>query len=151
MGTYHHAPRQYPLARRNRPRALALRLRARSLPLDNTPPTSTSEGDEAVPAPILIIPPVPPPQQEPEQDSDNENEFDAADAQGGEDDDTLSLPEGVSKDQETGIEIPQEPLPEPWQPPPTTTRSGREVKHPRQAFGDEWANSAGFYSGRKKV
>jgi hypothetical protein len=136
----------------------ATRRRRRQAPADTPrtrrqqhPPTLNPEGDEAVPAPILIIPPVPPPLNEPEQDSDNETEFDAADAQGDEDDDALSLPEGASEEQDLGIETPQEPLTEPWQPPPATTRSGREVKRPRRTHGDEWANSAGFYAGRKKV
>jgi hypothetical protein len=137
----------------------AIRRRRRQAPADTPrtrrqqhPPTLNPEGDDAVPAPILIDPPVPPPPEPDLEDSDNENEFDAADAQGDEDDDTLSLPEGVSEDQEQGIETPQEPLlPEQWQAPPTTTRSGREVRRPRRAFGDEWANYAGFYSGKKKV
>ena len=124
--------------RRLRNENRATRRRRRQAPADTPrtrrqqhPPPLNPEGDEAVQAPILIIPPVPPPQQESEQDSVNENEFDAADAQGDEDDDALSLPEGASEDQEPGMETPEEPLPEPWQPPPTTTRNGREVKRPR--------------------
>jgi hypothetical protein len=74
----------------------------------------------------IFNPSVLPPQQEPEQDDfDNENEFDAADAQGDEDDDMLSLPEGVSEDQEQEIETPQEPLLEQWYQSPTTAQSGK--------------------------
>jgi hypothetical protein len=142
---------------RNETRATRRRQRQAPAPADTPrtcqqqhPTTLNPEGDEVVPAPTLTNPPVPPP-LEPEQDeSDDENDLDVADAQGDEDDDTLSLPpEGVSEDQEQGIETPQEPIPEQRQ--QTTTRSGREVKRPCQTFGDEWANYQGFYSGRKKV
>ena len=136
----------------------AIRRRRRQAPADTPrtrrqqhPLTLNPEGDDAVPAPILIDQPVPPPPEPNEQDSDNENEFDAADVQGDKDDNALSLPEGASEDQEQGTETPQELLPEQWQNPPMTTRSGREVRRPRQAFSDKWANYAGFYSGKKKV
>jgi hypothetical protein len=93
-----------------------------------------------------------PPPHEPEQEdnSDNENGFDVADAQGDDDDDALSHPEGVSDELERNENL-SEQLPERQPKPQNTTRSGRKVRPTRRVLGDEWTNYSGFYSGRKKV
>ena len=142
--------------RRLRNETRATRQRRRQAPADTPrtrrqqhPPALNPEGADVQAPPQVNPPPVqPPPEQE--QSSDDESEFNAADAPGNEDDDALSLPEGVSDEQEQGNETPPEPLPEQQQT-RMKTRSGREVKPSRRVFGDEWANYKGFYSGRKKV